>query len=247
MQQRILVRVLFGAEQRRSDTFLCVDSLHVVLRALFAEEVAQGRRVRLIYGGRTREESAAIADLLPAAGPVPDSITMHAVIGPPGSAAAAPASGASGAAASHAASGGSTGSHYAASAAAAAAYAAGGDGGDAIDVAGLKLRPRHVLLGILGAALGALWLLALRMPALFTRSSLALLAVFSLAFLSALRSACGLGGNGAGRQGAAAYPAAAPPLSASTRAAFDVGGHGGSARSSAAAGGGGAGVDRQVS
>jgi hypothetical protein len=194
MQQRLLVRVLFGAEQRRSDTFLVLDSLAAVTQALFAAELLEGRRVRLIMGGRVRDDGTLLADLLPHGAPMPESLTMHAVIGPPGSAPVGHGN-------PNAATGWPTGSHHAASAGVAAsagtgagvaaAYAAAaGDGSDAIDVGGVKLQPRHMLLGICGGVLGALWYVALALPRYFKGPAWAMLLIFSLVYAAAAKSVC---------------------------------------------------------
>ena len=84
------VTVIHG-ESRREGDFGTNDAVADVVRRLFAREIADRRRVRLIFSGRVREPTDRLVDIAPAIGVASDrSITMHAVVGQQGTAADEP-------------------------------------------------------------------------------------------------------------------------------------------------------------
>lgn len=218
VQQRILVRVLAGgSDVARSGTFTVVDTLAAVVTALFAAEAEQRRRVRIIYGGQVREETDALSDLIPRGAPVPDSLTLHAVIGAPGSADTGGGAGSTSAAGG----GGGVGSQ---SFGAASSRHSGGN--DVIEFAGMKLKPAQVLLVVVGAALALLWWAKIQSPQYVSAAATLMLIAFTGLYLLALHNAVmpartdGHGGapplrsSSAGSGSGTSQPADAPPRSA---------------------------------
>jgi hypothetical protein len=190
----IAVRLLVG-EEARAGTFAARQCVGDVVAALAADEVAARRRVRVICGGQLRPRGTALNHLPSTSAPsgLP-LVTLHAVVGPPGSADEAagdddatpppqqPAYGA----------GVGVGGGGAPQRTPAAAF---NDPTVLAEVGGLKLRPRAVLTVLAGVALAGLWAALLG-----ARGAFSWFAAAQLAGLTALYAGCVRGGGGGGQR-----------------------------------------------
>lgn len=192
----ISVRLLVG-EESRAGTFAARQSVGDVVASLAAAEVAARRRVRVICGGQLRPRGTPLNHLPSTSAPsgLP-LVTLHAVVGAPGS--ADEAAGDDGAAAGgdarpappqQPAYGGAAPGPQRTPA------AAFNDPTVLAEVGGLKLRPRAVLTALAGVALAGLWAALLG-----ARGAFSWFAAVQLAGLTALYAGCVRGGAGGGGQ-----------------------------------------------
>lgn len=195
---RTAVSVLAGENDRREGTFPAHDTLGSVVAALFGAELQARRRVRLIYGGRVRELGARLVDIVPESagtrGGATGAITLHAVIGAPGSlddaGDADPGSGGAGPTRAPPPRGNAT------------------VGDDTFDVVGVKVRPQTVLITLTGALILLLAYAQFALPR-FASAASAFLTLGAAAAWAALAGRTALGmvipaANAAGRRTRAA-------------------------------------------
>lgn len=176
VQAPVTVRVMYG-ESPRSTQAAPSDTIGSIILRLFSEELADSRRVRLIFGGAVRPDDATLKDLY-LGRELPGVLTMHAIVS------------ALGGSPSHPTNSSASAGWSSPPSSASRSTSSGMSDQDTINVGSLKLQPVTCLLSVLGVGIALLWCVVAQLPAAVNRVSFVLLVAFTIAFGMVLRGQC---------------------------------------------------------